>query len=211
MALGLDSDDKIVPEMAARLAAQGYKWCARYIGPPKKEPLTRQECIDLSAAGLYVVVIFESFGDHIGFFNEAQGLQDGAYAYAVCIHIGVPQGSTIYFAGADFDASQDEVDGPISDYFRGIRTNWASQNEERSPSAMFLLGCYGGGLACQTLKDAGLVHRTWLAYSGDPPGWAGGDWSDWNIKQTGAGAIDGLNSDPDVSSALGGGGFQISA
>jgi Domain of unknown function (DUF1906) len=87
---------------------------------------------------------------------------DGTSAYHFAEHeIGQPAGTPIYFA-VDYDASQADVSGVISQYFRGIADAF---NTIGSNNPAYSVGVYGSGLVCSSLLNAGFVRFTWLSQS----------------------------------------------
>jgi hypothetical protein len=112
-------------------------------------------------------------------------------------------GSAIYFA-VDYDASRDDIGGPIRDYFGGVAAGFAAAGGDTPPA--YKVGVYGSGHVCQALTQAGLAEYTWLAMS---TGWAGSrDFAAGNIKQSNA--LPTLSFDHDSNEATDDyGGFQV--
>jgi hypothetical protein len=75
--------------------------------------------------------------------------------------IGQPFGSAIYFA-VDYDPTQADIDGVISNYFTGVHAALYVANEGE-PS--YRVGVYGSGLCCGTLIDRGIATLSWLSQS----------------------------------------------
>jgi hypothetical protein len=102
-----------------------------------------------------------------------------------------PLGTCIFYA-VDFDCTN--ID-PIVAYAKGVRESLRGANGTLD----YLPSVYGNGLVCKTLKDAGLVHATWLSGS---RGWAGyAEWKDKaDILQTteGATVLVNIGADLDV-------------
>jgi hypothetical protein len=107
-------------------------------------------------------VVWETSGTHAGFFTRAQGLADGAQAFRMAKEsIGQPFGSAIYFA-VDYDPTQADIDGVVSNYFTGVHAALYVANEGE-PS--YRVGVYGSGLCCGTLIDRGMATLSWLSQS----------------------------------------------
>jgi hypothetical protein len=107
-------------------------------------------------------VVWETSGTHAAFFTRAQGLADGAQAFRMAKEvIGQPFGSAIYFA-VDYDPTQADIDGGISNYFTGVRAALYVANESE-PS--YRVGVYGSGLCCGTLVERGMAELSWLSQS----------------------------------------------
>ena len=72
--------------------------------------------------------------------------------------VGQPKGSAIYF-GVDFNftgSDTDTIDAMVA-YFRVIK--------DRMDAAGFKTGAYGSGHAQEILRDAGLIHYSWISAS----------------------------------------------
>jgi hypothetical protein len=158
---GLDTTIELTRHAAA-LKAQGYDFALRYYSNNASKNLSLGEARALSGAGLQIGVVWETSGTHAGFFTRAQGLADGAQAFRMAKEsIGQPFGSAIYFA-VDYDPTQADIDGVISNYFTGVHAALYVANEGE-PS--YRVGVYGSGLCCGTLIDRGIATLSWLSQS----------------------------------------------
>lgn len=192
---GLDTTDSCIPHIPA-LKAAGFTFVCRYTSHSAWKNMTVAEVHALSKAGISIVNVWESSGDHASFFTYQQGLMDGAAAFAFAQHIGQPFTAPIYFA-VDYDGTVAQV----SDYFKGVRDSL--QKHGQIGKDTYNVGVYGSGAVCEGLKSAGYVSFTWRAQS---LGWSGTrQYNDWNICQGPAATIAGMNADSDVSNGHGGG------
>jgi hypothetical protein len=158
---GLDTNIELTRHALA-LKAQGYDFAMRYYSNNAAKNLSLGEARALSAAGLRIGVVWETSGTHAGFFSRAQGLADGAQAWRMAREsIGQPFGSAIYFA-VDYDPTQADLDGVISNYFTGVHAALYVANEGQ-PS--YQVGVYGSGLCCATLMERGMASLSWLSHS----------------------------------------------
>jgi hypothetical protein len=158
---GLDTTIELTRHAAA-LKAQGYDFALRYYSNNASKNLSLGEARALSSAGLRIGVVWETSGTHAGFFSRAQGLADGAEAFRMAREtIGQPFGSAIYFA-VDYDPTQADLDGPVSNYFTGVHAALFVANEGQ-PS--YQVGVYGSGLCCATLVERGIASLSWLSQS----------------------------------------------
>jgi len=158
---GLDTTIELTRHAAA-LKAQGYDFALRYYSNNAAKNLSLGEARALSAAGLQIGVVWETSGTHAGFFSRAQGLADGAQAFRMASEsIVQPFGSAIYFA-VDYDPTQADLDGVISNYFTGVHAALYVANEG-APS--YRVGVYGSGLCCGTLVERGMASLSWLSQS----------------------------------------------
>lgn len=191
---------------AEAIRAAGYRFVGRYyfdIVSHAKVKLTLSEARALSAAGLYVVAVFENGPDHPGYFSHAKGLSDGAAAFRYAAdQIGQPRDSPIYFA-VDYDASAADLDGPVAAYFAGLAEAFAVESGD---GGAFPIGVYGSGLACSKLLGSGAAEFAWLAQATD---WRGtSTFAGWTLRQGESRTVLGLSVDLDESRGHGGG-FQV--
>jgi hypothetical protein len=158
---GLDTTIELTRHAVA-LKDRGYDFVLRYYSNNASKNLSLGEARALSAAGLRIGVVWETSGTHAGFFSRAQGLADGAQAFRMAKEvIGQPFGSAIYFA-VDYDPTQADLDGAISNYFTGVHAALYVANEGE-PS--YRVGVYGSGLCCGTLVERGIAGLSWLSQS----------------------------------------------
>ena len=158
---GLDTTVELTRHAEA-LRSQGYDFAMRYYSNNASKNLSLGEARALSQAGLKIGVVWETSGTHAAFFTRAQGLADGAQAYRMAREsIGQPFGSAIYFA-VDYDPTQADIDGGISNYFTGVHAALYVANDG-APS--YRVGVYGSGLCCGALVDCGMAALSWLSQS----------------------------------------------
>jgi hypothetical protein len=158
---GLDTTMELTRHAAA-LRRQGYDFALRYYSHNAAKNLSLGEARALCKAGLRIGVVWETSGTRAGFFNRAQGLADGAAAFLMAREvIGQPYGSAIYFA-VDYDATQADLDGAVSNYFTGVHAA-LYVGAEGQPS--YRVGVYGSGLCCGTLLERGMASLGWLSQS----------------------------------------------
>ena len=200
MSHGIDTTSDVTRHLSD-LKADGITFIGRYYSHSLWKNLTTAEAKAISAAGLYIVAVWETAGDHESFFTHAQGVQDGHDAYVFGRAIGQPFHAPIYFA-VDCDCMPHQG---VSLYFNGVRE--ALQAHGQIGVDTYNVGVYGSGAVCQYLDSIGYVSYTWLAQS---LGWLGSmTYNDWNIKQGPSTAMHGMSVDLDTAAAKGGGGFQV--
>jgi hypothetical protein len=198
---GLDTTVELTRHAEA-LRSQGVDFAMRYYSNNASKNLSLGEARALSQAGLKIGVVWETSGTHAAFFTRAQGLADGAQAYRMAREsIGQPFGSAIYFA-VDYDPTQADIDGGISNYFTGVHAALYVANDG-APS--YRVGVYGSGLCCGALAERGIAALSWLSQS---TGFAGSrqyaDQKRYDILQTLPAPIVGadgivLSIDPDTT------------
>lgn len=168
----------------AQIKTSGARFVCRYLAPvnssTRAKVITRDEAQALRAADLGVVLVWEWTADRAA-AGRAAGVADARAALAQADALGA-DGCPIFFA-VDFDAStaQCSPDGSVYAYAQG----WSSVlGFARS-------GVYGGYTAVSKLVGAGMCRYGWQTI-----GWSDGRWSAHaQIRQTGAGSIDGHSID----------------
>ncbi|MEW6437780.1 MAG: glycoside hydrolase domain-containing protein [Pseudomonadota bacterium] len=185
----------------------------RYYRWPKSrfKPLTHNEAVALSGAGLFIVALWEWISNTISNFSYHHGYDQGTSAYHQGMLAHQPSGTPIYFA-VDHDFSAAQIAGPVGDYFKGIADAFVAMGAGKSS---YDVGVYGSGRSCDWLINRSLAKRSWLAESTK---WSGTSaYTSWDIKQSLSKApIGGLSSgdkgDFDSDSARESyGGFQVSS
>jgi len=154
---GMDACVDCAP-FASGIVAAGMKFVGRYYSRFAGKALTRTEALALSRAGLQLATVYQDVNDDIRYFSAEQGRQQAARALAEAAAVGQPAGSAIYFA-TDFDPTPDQIAGPMTDYFQAVAQALSAA------ATRYAVGIYGSGLACRTLRDAGLARFTWLSGS----------------------------------------------
>ena len=154
------------------------QFVARYYRDPTSRlpALTPTEAQHLSALGLNIVAVWESYSDNPAYFSYARGYWDAAKAALEAVATGQPSGTAIYF-GVDFNAQGWQL-AAVEQYFRGVDAGMAAVGRGRPP---YQIGVYGSGAVCRVVKGSGLAAFAWLANS---KLWAGDrTYRNWNIRQ----------------------------
>lgn len=202
---GFDADQDCRPALAAARAA-GVGFVCRYL-----KNLTRAEALAFAGAGIKVVAIWERDGKAT--LNGAQhGSQDAAQAVAAMKALGVPPGTgAAVYSAMDFNATDDEIAGPISDYFAAWSQGLGND---------YVAGAYGNGAALKSLLSQNRIARAWLwgvdESNGSPEFLASNAWHLRQRPPQGAGhphnSLDlPLEYDPDFAQADNFGGFLLAA
>jgi hypothetical protein len=197
---GVDSSSVISPSAAKCLAQLGFSFAARYYRSrkSKRDHLTREEALSISAAGLSIVAVFEYAGIRASYFTAAQAEMDVQDALAQVAEVGQPMGSAVYFA-VDYNATLDDIAGPVSDYFNVVV-------DALRPK--YLVGVYGSGATGAAMLKADLADFAWLSQSVGFLGTSG--FTSWSIKQGMPHKFCDLDTDPDDAHGLYGG-FTVEA
>lgn len=131
------------------------KFVCRYLSGFSKD-LTPSEAKSLSAAGLEIVVVWETTATRAEAGSSA-GTSDARAALAEAERCGMPAGRPIYFA-----VDEDTTVGPnVTAYFQGVNHVLGAARS----------GVYGSYRVVKALRAANLVHWSWQTYA-----WSAGQW-----------------------------------
>lgn len=159
------------------LKKAGAQWIGRYLSTDPTKNLTAPEYQRLTAAGLPVVVVWETTANRAGAGYTA-GVNDAKAALALATSIGLGPNSVIHFA-VDYDATWSEV----MSYLSGATLVLGRTR----------VGVYGGVNIITAAANAGYTHL-WQTTA-----WSGGQWDPRaTIRQTGNGPI----PDTDLNQAM---------
>lgn len=141
------------------LRRAGAKFACRYLSHDTTgKNLTRGEADDLSDAGIWVVVVWESTAQR-PLAGRSAGVADARDAAAQAEACGMPGDRPIYFA-ADWDASASQQD-EINAYLDGAASVIGRDR----------VGLYAGYGPTKRAFDAGKIAYGWQTYA-----WSGGRW-----------------------------------
>ncbi len=174
------------------LQGNTYKFVCRYYSVQgNSKRITTAESAAIGNASLKRIMVYQNRHDSYDKFSKAIASQDANDAISQARALGQPLSSTIYFA-VDYDASLTQINNQIKNHFTELKSCISS--------AGYQLGVYGSSLVCKTLKEAGIVNKTWLSMS---PSWGGGTvFSDWDIHQTGTVTLEGISFDENVANDI---------
>ncbi|MFF0343838.1 glycoside hydrolase domain-containing protein [Kribbella sp. NPDC004875] len=171
---GFDTNKQLTLAQAQGAVAAGYTHVGRYtVGSGKF--ITAPELDALRVAGLKLFPIHQRFNDSPAEMTEANGRTHGIEAVERCRTLGLPAGSVVFFS-VDFDALGETIDGPVADYFRGVKASM-----DTTINGDYKVGVYGTRNVCGTMLDKDLADAAFVAgmstgYSGNmgfpmPVGW----------------------------------------
>ncbi|WP_245602071.1 DUF1906 domain-containing protein [Hamadaea tsunoensis] len=168
-----------------QVAAAGYSFVCRYLSYSASKNLTKSEADALRAAGLDIVVVWETTAQR-ALDGSAAGAADATEAHRQAVACGMPATRPIYFA-VDFDASTSQQTA-INAYFDGVA----------SVLGRGRTGVYGGYGVTSRLFNAGKITWGWQTYA-----WSGGSWdARAQLRQTLNGiTVDGASCDRDEAHA----------
>lgn len=142
----------------AFLRSKGVDTLIRYYASSERaKTITAAEAKYLSKEGFAILPVYQDSSRKIEHFSSAQGVANAKSAMDFAKRVGQPKGkgSTILFA-VDADYEADQIDGPILDYFRAVKTELGGA---------FSMGAYGSGAVLAKLLAEGLISVPWLSMS----------------------------------------------
>lgn len=145
------------PGVPALLKA-GVKFACRYLSTDTSKNLSPAEARELSAAGIWLVVVWETTAQR-ALAGKAAGVSDATAAAAQAKACGMPDDRPIYFA-VDWDASESQQ-AAINAYLDGAA----------SVLGVARVGLYGGYWPVKRAFDAKKITYGWQTYA-----WSGGNW-----------------------------------
>lgn len=144
---------------AATLKNNGYKIVGRYLTGKANgvsKALTASEIKVILNNGLRFFPIYETNGTYLQYFTAAQGTFDAAQAIIASENLGLPGGTTIYFA-VDYDAMDSEVTSNILPYFKAINAYFSSHKLNN-----YKIAVYGVRNICSRIYNAGYASNIFV-------------------------------------------------
>lgn len=146
---GIDTAARITAAQAAKIRAEGVSFVGRYLVPESySKALTAKEIAVLRGAGLAILLCWELYGEDMK-GGAVKGAEHGARARKLAESMGVPSGTTIFFA-ADYDV-------PAADLILCEQYLKAAQ----AALGNYRAGAYGGERLITYLADRGLPITLW--------------------------------------------------
>ena len=149
-AYGCDCATILTTEKAQTLYNNGYRYVGRYLTGTYNggisKALTNEEIQKIFDVGLRFFPIYQTSARQEQYFTTAQGTADAHSAIEAASNLGIPRGTTIYFA-VDFDALDSQITASIIPYFQKV-------NEVISES-VYNTGIYGTRNVCSRVSNAG--------------------------------------------------------
>ena len=157
----------------------------------KRKFITFEEIKNLESAGLRVFPIYQDGGYKVQYFqNVKQGIEDAHTAITAAKRIGVPKGTTIYFA-VDFDCYDYQMKSFIVPYFKKLNLVFDSETNNKK----YKVGIYAPRYICSYISKKGLAEYSFVAdmssgYSCNlgypiPKNWAFDQFFEFNVNNGG--------------------------
>lgn len=157
-AIAADCATILTEAKAQALVENGYEYIGRYLtgtyGGGINKALNRQEAEIILEAGLKFFPIYQDGGTKQSDFTAENGQLDGKAAVNAAKALGIPDGTTIYFA-VDFDAMDYQITSNILPYFKEVY-------DEVTSSSAYKVGVYGARNVCSRVSDAGYAYCSFV-------------------------------------------------
>lgn len=181
-------------QQALDIKNAGYQVVGRYLtgtANRKRKFITFEEIKNLESAGLRVFPIYQDGGYKVQYFqNLRQGFVDAHTAITAAKRIGVPKGTTIYFA-VDFDCYDYQMKSFIVPYFKKLNLVFDSETNNKK----YKVGIYAPRYICTYISEKGLAEYSFVAdmssgYSCNlgypiPENWAFDQFFEFNVNNGG--------------------------
>lgn len=149
-------------QQALDIKNAGYQVVGRYLtgtANRKRKFITFEEIKNLESAGLRVFPIYQDGGYKAEYFqNLRQGIVDAHTAITAAKRIGVPDGTTIYFA-VDFDCYDYQMKSFIVPYFKKLNLVFDSETNNKK----YKVGIYAPRYICSYISKKGLAEYSFVA------------------------------------------------
>lgn len=149
-------------QQALDIKNAGYQVVGRYLtgtANGKRKFITFEEIKNLESAGLRVFPIYQDGGYKVQYFqNLRQGFVDAHTAITAAKRIGVPKGTTIYFA-VDFDCYDYQMKSFIVPYFKKLNFVFNSETNNKK----YKVGIYAPRYICSYISEKGLAEYSFVA------------------------------------------------
>ena len=149
-------------QQALDIKNAGYQVVGRYLtgtANGKRKFITFEEIKNLESAGLRVFPIYQDGGYKVQYFqNLRQGFVDAHTAITAAKRIGVPKGTTIYFA-VDFDCYDYQMKSFIVPYFEKLNYVFKSETNNKK----YKVGIYAPRYICSYISNKGLAEYSFVA------------------------------------------------
>ena len=103
--------------------------------------------------------IYQTEGNHSGYFTSAKGRTDAATAISNAQKLGFPSRTTIYFC-VDFDALETDIKNSILPYFEAVFKLFSDTG--RNPKN-YKVGVYGPRNVCIQVSDKGYAISSFVS------------------------------------------------
>lgn len=155
-----DCSTQVTQARAITLRDAGVKVVGRYLCNTPSSDFNKMiqpgELSVITQSGLRVFPIYQTAGNVLSYFDELQGLADGASADRWARYHGFKLGTTVYFA-VDFDVLEGNIRSSIFKYFQGVVRAVAAAG------GRYRVGVYAPRNVCILLASHGLTTASFVS------------------------------------------------
>jgi hypothetical protein len=170
MTKGVDRATSFTKAELAALAQHGYTFVGRYLSASSWKRVTLAEAKLITAAGLYLVTVYQDSNNSPDKFSAEIGAKHAANALKQATLIKQPKDTPIYFA-VDYDLEGRGGLPNVLSYFQAIAKAFKGTG--------YTVGVYGGYKAVTYIKrQVPAVTHVWQTIA-----WSKGERADYNILQ----------------------------
>ncbi|MEE0960351.1 MAG: DUF1906 domain-containing protein, partial [Lachnospiraceae bacterium] len=164
-----DTSTRLDSAKVKTLKDAGYSYVGRYLTNSKSgkldKKMTTEEVKTILDGGLKIFPIYQTYGGEAAYYTAEQGNEDAVSAVTAAVNLGIPSGSTIYFA-VDYDAYDYQVTENIIPYFEQVSSRVKALNEGYS------VGIYAPRNVCNRVYQKGYAKYCFVSdaskgYSGN--------------------------------------------
>lgn len=189
---------------AKDLKNSGYTHVGRYLtgtvgvgADERPKALTLDEINNIKNAGLSLFPIYQDGGNYPEYFRkDSQGSHDAITAITTALKLGIPYGTTIYFA-VDFDCYGYDIEDSIIPYFKEIKTYFEHIDYNIKN---YKIGIYAPRYVCSRISEENLASTSFVCdmstgFSGNlgfpiPSNWAFDQFNEFTFSSTPSFPID---------------------
>lgn len=155
-----DCSTQVTSQRATTLRNAGIKVVGRYLCNTPSSTFNKMiqpgELDTITQAGLRVFPIYQTAGNVLSYFDELQGLADGASADRWARHHGFSRDAIVYFA-VDFDVLEGDIRSNIFKYFQGV------VRAIEAAGGHYRVGVYAPRNVCILLAEQGLTSASFVS------------------------------------------------
>lgn len=152
----IDCMTPIMENTAVLLTEGGITAVGRYLTGGSGKELSIEELRILHNSGIKLFPIYQTTGNHAGYFSKIRGRRDAYLAFERYGTLHIANGGTVYFA-VDYDAAAGDISSRIIPYFEGISERLTELSNDR-----FAVGVYAPRYVCTKLCEAGLTFSSFI-------------------------------------------------
>lgn len=159
-----DTASILTKEKVSRIKEKGYKYVGRYLsgtvtnasGNKVSKALTKDEATLILSNGLSIIPIYQEGYPEKDRYTAEKATTDAYNAVSHAYALGLPKGSTIYFA-VDYDVQAADISSNIKPYFKALCSRVKAFGD------LYKVGIYAPREVCTILADAGYTKSSYVS------------------------------------------------